>query len=177
MSAQIPYIDGSAARRISKSDSRFQVIPGGGAERRTSELTPLELAVRIFLAVIAVVAVIGAMRITLNSATVASAIETKQLQSQITEARSVGNGLEVEHSTLSNPTRIKSEASQIGLKPSANTAYMDLSGDIAVKDDEGNLMLAASMAAIPEYEATMAAAQAASEAKSPKKAQGAQKGA
>lgn len=103
------------------------------------------LFAKIVIAAILAFAVIGVLRITLSSATVALALETKQIDAQIEDARDVGSALEVEQSSLSNPTRIKQEAASIGMAAPASTTFMDLSGDVVATDGQGNLSLSASI--------------------------------
>ncbi len=57
---------------------------------------------------------------------------------QISDARTEGNDLEVAQSMLSNPTRIKVEATALGMGAAADVEKIDLSGDVVVTDDVGN---------------------------------------
>ncbi len=83
----------------------------------------------------------------MGSYTIAAALEYRDIPGAIEEARTEGSTLEVEKSTLSNPGRIKAEAGNIGMKAPETTAFIDLSGDIVMCDEAGNLSLSASMAA------------------------------
>lgn len=126
----------------------FEVLPGGGADHRRADINPVITIAKLILLCVVSFAIIGAVRITLSSSTVTAALEAKQIQNDISFARSSGSELEVVQSTLSNPTRIKSEAESIGMVSPANVAYMDMSGDIVVKDATGALSLTGSIGAL-----------------------------
>ena len=92
-------------------------------------------------------AVIGIARVAISAVTVTTSIESQQLSGQISDARTEGNDLEVAQSMLSNPTRIKVEATALGMGAAADVEKIDLSGDVVVTDDVGNLSLSGSVAA------------------------------
>lgn len=147
MSAYPAYNYGSTARKLNDMPRQpFEVVPGG---KRNHEQDTASSAVMLFakilIAGVIVFAMIGAIRITLSSATVALALETKQLDSQIEDARDVGSSLEVEQSALSNPSRIKTEAERIGMQTPASTTVIDISDDIVETDSNGALSLSASI--------------------------------
>lgn len=129
----------------------ISVMPG---RRQQAQSQPLPSSI-IFLAktiavVLVVLALLGCVRITLSSATVTTALETRELSSQIDSARSEGNSLEVAQSSLSNPTRIKDAATQLGMSAPAYVATIDLSGDVVVIDAAGNLSLSGSAAVLAQ---------------------------
>ena len=149
MSAYTQYNYGTTARRYEKQpDQLFRVVPGGAPQEQPQTISStVAKAVRILAVVIVVFAVLGVVRISLGSATIAAALEYQDISSAIEEARVEGSALEVEKSTLSNPGRIKAEANSIGMKAPATTAFLDLSGDIVVTDEAGNLSLSGTVAA------------------------------
>lgn len=150
LSAYPAYIPDSTARVLEQAPrTPFEVLPGGRAgKRQQADINPIVSIAKLVLVFVIVFAVIGAVRITLSSSTVASALEAKRIENEISLARSNASELEVIQSTLSNPSRIKSEAVSIGMASPATTAYMDMSGDIVVKDADGNLSLTGSMSAL-----------------------------
>lgn len=151
MSSYPAYNYGSTARKRQEFNQYdFEVVPGGG--RETSKQTSTNPAISIFAKAIAVVvavfALIGIVRITLSSATIATAMEANQISSSIEEARAEGSSYEVQQSTLSNPTRIKGEASGLGMSTPDETIFLSMPADIVVKDAAGNLSLSGSMAVL-----------------------------
>jgi cell division protein FtsL len=92
--------------------------------------------------------VIGFGRITLDSATCALAMEASDISTQIELVRDGSNSLEVEQSTLSNPTRIKEEAAKLGMVSPESTTFIDISGDVVVTDENGRLSLSGSIDAL-----------------------------
>ncbi|WP_251211906.1 cell division protein FtsL [Adlercreutzia murintestinalis] len=154
MSAYTEYNFGTTARRYEQQqEPLFQVVPGGAREPEVQSVSStVAKAVKILAVVVIVFAVLGAVRITLGSATIAAALEYRDISGAIKDARIEGSTLEVEKSTLSNPGRIKAEAANIGMATPATTAFIDLSGDIVVTDEAGNLLLSGSAAAAAEAE-------------------------
>lgn len=127
------------------------VIPGEGRQVRSEPLPASATSLaKVIAVVLAVVAVLGCVRISLSSATVMTALETRELSSQIETARSEGNALEVVQSSLSNPTRVKDAATLLGMSAPAYVANIDLSGDVVVTDERGNLSLSGSAAVLAQ---------------------------
>lgn len=125
------------------------VMPGGRTETRT--VSPAALfAVKTFALVLVFLALLGCVRITLSSATVTTALETRELSSQIDTARSEGSKLEVAQSSLSNPTRVKDAATALGMYAPAYVANIDISGDVVVLDAAGSLSLSGSAAVLAQ---------------------------
>lgn len=130
---------------------RVGVIPGG-AHGRAAEKSPAhELALKLAKATVAAVVVfagIGFGRITLSAATVAEALEAREINTHLETARSEISDLEVKQSTLSNPTRIKNAAEELGMASPATTSVIDISGDVVATDEKGNLSLSDSIKAL-----------------------------
>lgn len=149
MSTYPAYNFGSTAPKLDiQPSSPIEVIPGAGRLGQRKASSPVLLLARILIVGILIFALIGVVRITLSSAAVACALEAKEISSSISEAREVGSDLEVVQSTLSNPTRIKAEAASIGMSAPAELEFFDLSGDVVVCDDAGNLLLSGSVDAV-----------------------------
>ena len=124
----------------------INVVPGRRAAAAPAS-SPAVLVVKVALAALVVFALLGVVRITLASAAVSTAIESKGISAQIEDAREAGNQLEVEQSTLSNPMRIKSAAEGMGMSAPSQTVVITLPADVVVTDDAGNLSLSGSVAA------------------------------
>lgn len=152
MNSSPAYNFGSTARKLQRTEEpSFEVLPGGrNADGTKTASQAVVLFAKLVIAGILIFACIGVIRITLSSATVALAMESKQIDRQIEEVRDEGSALEVERSSLSNPTRIKSEASAIGMRLPGDTKFMDLSGDVVITDKYGNLSLSKSVQAASE---------------------------
>lgn len=130
---------------------RVDVIPGGAHGRAADKSPAHSLAVKMAKATVAAAVVfagVGFGRITLSAATVAEALEAREVSSQLETARSSISDLEVQQSSLSNPTRIKNEAAALGMSSPEATSVIDLSGDIVATDEQGNLSLSGSMKAL-----------------------------
>ncbi len=127
----------------------ISVVPGGAAEAQTIAPAWIFLA-KTAAVVLVFLALLGFARITISSATVTTALETRELSSQIDTARSAGNVLEVQQSSLSNPTRIKDAATLLGMSAPAYVANIDLSGDLVVVDAAGALSLSGSAAVLAQ---------------------------
>ena len=109
---------------------RISVVPGGKPHVET--LSP---------------ALVAFARIALTPAAVNVEIESKSYDSLIDTARSEGSSLEVAQSSLSNPSRIKSEATALGMAAPESTSRIVLPEDIVATDGSGNLSLSQSLAA------------------------------
>ncbi len=119
----------------------IEVLPGNGQGKQRQASNGVVLLAKIALAVLVVFALVGIARITLSSTTVAVALEAKDLNSKIDVARDEGSLLEVTRSSLANPSRVKQEATAIGMAVPESSKFMDMSGDIVVLDETGNLSL------------------------------------
>lgn len=129
----------------------ISVVPGRGSQTHEQPLSPaLVFLAKTAAVVLVFLALLGCARIALSTATVTTAIETRELTSQIDVARSEGNALEVAQSSLSNPTRIKDAATLLGMSAPAYVANIDLSGDVVVVDAAGKLSLSGSAAVLTQ---------------------------
>lgn len=152
MSAYPAYSFGSAARKLDERpavpSSPIEVIPGAGRLVQRRATSPILFLARVLIVGIVIFALIGVVRITLSSAAVACALETRELDRSISAARDAGSDLEVAQSTLSNPTRIKAEATELGMATPNDLTFFDMSGDVVVCDKAGNLLLSESVGAV-----------------------------
>ncbi len=144
------YAQPDRARRDQRSTrADINVVPGRKAESRTLSSSVIFLAKTVAV-VFVVLALLGCARIALSSATVTTALETRELNSQIDTVRSEGSKLEVAQSALSNPTRIKDAAGALGMYAPAYVANIDISGDVVVVDTAGRLSLSGSAAVLAQ---------------------------
>ena len=88
----------------------------------------------------------GFVRIGLMSATISTTMQSSELTSQISDARSSGAALEVSQSTLSNPTKVKQQANKLGMAAPETTGVIDLGKDVVATDESGALSLSKSVA-------------------------------
>ncbi len=146
MSAQPAYSRSfeRAPERASRPP-RIEVVPGRKNQVETLSPGIIRLA-KCVAAVLVLLALVSFVRIGLTAAAVTVEQESKSYDSLIDTARSEGSSLEVAQSTLSNPSRIKSEASALGMSAPESTSKIFLSADIVVTDDAGNLSLSQSLA-------------------------------
>ena len=120
---------------------RISVVPGGKPHVET--LSPAIVT----LARVVAAALVAFALIALTAAAVNVEIESKSYDSLIDTARSEGSSLEVAQSSLSNPSRIKSEATALGMAAPESTSKIVLPEDIVATDGSGNLSLSQSLAA------------------------------
>lgn len=150
------YNFGTSARKFDERRSydysydRELEVRAGGARNAKPQTMPATaaMAIKAMAVFVVVFAMVGMGRISLSSMSVAAAIEANQLSQDIYAAREAGNSLEVEQSTLSNPTRIKTEAKKLAMSEPDQTHFMVLPEDIVVTDAEGNLSLSGSIEAV-----------------------------
>ena len=94
---------------------RISVVPGRGTRTQTPTLpSNVVFLAKAAAVVLLVVSLVGFARIGLMSATISTTMQSSQLTSQISDARSSGAALEVSQSTLSNPTKVKQQAGKLG---------------------------------------------------------------
>lgn len=154
--AQRPaYNFGSTARKlrhdVPEPQRGIEVVPGGSRQEKPASHGAVVFA-RVLVALVVAFALIGCVRISLSSATVAAALEASQLEDDISDARDVGSQLEVTQSSLANPTRVKRDALAIGMRNPASASFIDISGDVVVRDEEGRLSLSGTVEAVAAAE-------------------------
>ena len=127
-----------------KRGASLRVVPG---RRNESSLSPSVLrAARIFVVVLAVIAVVAFVRIGFASATVTTSIETERLNTRVEEVRSGSAHLEVTESSLANPTAVKETAvKKLGMSAPYEIETIRLDSDVIAYDEAGNLSLARSL--------------------------------
>ena len=127
------YPDRAYERAVERAP-RIQVVPGTGP-RTAAPALPDSV---VFLAK-------TVARVALSSAAVTGSIQAQELSSKIDGARAQGNQLEVTQSSLSNPSRVKTEANAMGMAAPLETTTIDLGQDAVATDDAGNLSLSKSL--------------------------------
>ena len=108
---------------------------------------PLQSSLRLSVICI-VIALIAMARVAITSAAASCALETRSLQTSIETARAEGNELEVSQSVLANPSRIKAQATALGMAAPVPeySEQITLSPDIVATDGAGSLSLSESVA-------------------------------
>jgi len=147
-------------RTETPSSPDFRVLPGRGtdlAERIGA--SPLFFTVlKVVVAAVLFLAVVGICRVALNAATVQTMIVSDGLTTQIAQAKSLADDLEVQETVLSNPARIKGYASEnLGMAVAAQCGYIDLAKGALATDSGGRLSLAGSIDVLKASAATTGA--------------------
>ena len=126
---------------------RISVVPGRGTRTQTPTLpSNVVFLGKAAAVVLLVVSLVGFARIGLMSATISTTMQSSQLTSQISDARSSGAALEVSQSTLSNPTKVKQQAGKLGMAAPETTGVITLDKDVVATDESGALSLSKSVA-------------------------------
>ena len=126
---------------------RISVVPGRGTRTQTPTLpSNVVFLAKAAAVVLLVVSFVGFARIGLMSATISTTMQSSQLTSQISDARSSGAALEVSQSTLSNPTKVKQQAGKLGMAAPETTGVITLDKDVVATDESGALSLSKSVA-------------------------------
>ncbi|MDB1806631.1 cell division protein FtsL [Eggerthella lenta] len=126
---------------------RISVVPGRGTRTQTPTLpSNVVFLAKAAAVVLLVVSLVGFARIGLMSATISTTMQSSQLTSQISDARSSGAALEVSQSALSNPTKVKQQAGKLGMAAPETTGVITLDKDVVATDESGALSLSKSVA-------------------------------
>lgn len=126
---------------------RISVVPGRGTRTQTPTLpSNVVFLAKAAAVVLLVVSLVGFARIGLMSATISTTMQSSQLTSQISDARSSDAALEVSQSTLSNPTKVKQQAGKLGMAAPETTGVITLDKDVVATDESGALSLSKSVA-------------------------------
>ena len=142
------YPDRAYERAVERAP-RIQVVPGTGPRTAAPALPDFVVFLAKTVAVVLVVlALIGVARVALSSAAVTGSIQAQELSSKIDGARAQGNQLEVTQSSLSNPSRIRIQASALGMVEPEVVTSINLAGDIVTVDEQGALSLSGSAQAL-----------------------------
>lgn len=142
----------------------FEVVPGGGLDARARRgVAPEFLArVRAVVACALVFIALGACRVALTSAAVATLQGNASLKTQITEAKTTNDSLMIERSALSSNSRISRIATQnLGMVLSTDTETVTIgAADAAASAEAATAAEAAQDATAAEAPFDEAAAQA-----------------
>ncbi len=127
--------------------ARISVVPGSGKRTQTSTLpSNVVFLAKAIAMVLLFVAVVAFARIGLMAAAISTSIESSQLSAQIEEVRSSSAALEVSQSVLSNPTRVREEAAELGMVEATDVSFIAMPQDVVVTDESGTLSLSQSVA-------------------------------
>lgn len=140
-----------ARTRQHTSKPSFQVIPGKAPRTQSvPTASPAAFALKLTVVVLLVLTVVACVRLSLSSATAATAMESQKLSVSIEDARSNGAALEVSLGSLTNPTRVRDQAKALGMVAPETTSVITLDEDIVMTDQAGNLSLSSSVEAAHE---------------------------
>lgn len=138
----------SSQRAVRHTQRGIGVVPGG---RTAASPEPRQsgamLAVKVLVALLIVVACVGVARVALTTATVSASIQTQELSGKIDKARSDGVELEAAQSVLATSSRVKGQASDLGMAAPASVESLSLAEDVVVLNEDGTLSLSKSLAA------------------------------
>ena len=115
--------------------------------QQSSKSAPKNL-LAIALVVVALLSVVSALsfaRVAISSAAITKATETKSLTSQIEEARSEGNQLEIDATVVSNASSVSIRAKALGMTTPESVEVITLDEDVVAQDESGNLLLGESI--------------------------------
>lgn len=149
MSAQPAYR--AYPERVPARDprTRVRVVPGRAPRREPAKSTsPVRTVTLAIVVAVVAVTLVAFLRVTLAAATVTTAMQSQDLESQISDARSTGSSLEVSQSLLSSPTRVRQEAERLGMATPSSVETMTLPQDVVQTNDDGSLSLSKSVAVV-----------------------------
>ncbi|MCF0104440.1 MAG: hypothetical protein HUJ51_03540 [Eggerthellaceae bacterium] len=86
-----------------------------------------------------------AIRLSLYSASVNISLETSNIETQIKSAYGETSTLGIQRSTAENSTKIKEEATKLGMSRQLNTDTINIKPDVATLDNKGKLSIAKSI--------------------------------
>ena len=112
--AAVAYRDRNYERVTRPSRPDVRVIPGRGRETQKSAASWVTVAL-VSAVLLVVVALFAVAHVWLDSASVSVAVQAQNVSTNLIEARHEGSLLEVEVSSLSNPTRIQEAANALGM--------------------------------------------------------------
>lgn len=148
---QPSYRSSRAARPVYRQPVRqefqpkIQAQPGLGRSAAAEALSgTFMVLVRLLALAMVLVALVFVARIALNSATVNSMLEANEISADISIARSEGNALEMQQSTLASPARIKAEAKSMKMYDPEYAEVIKVSQDVVAVDETGALSMALS---------------------------------
>lgn len=125
----------------------ISVIPGRGSAPQVDPRVFVLL--RVFVAMVLILAIAGIVKIELGSAAVAASVTHDELAMDVNTARAEGSALEVQASNLSNPAFVREYAStKLGMSAPLTVETMALGEDVVVVDADGDLSLSGSIAAV-----------------------------
>lgn len=125
----------------------ISVIPGRGPLPTVSPLVFTGL--RVLGAILAILLVAGAVRITVSAAALDATNTYQELSDELTTAHARESALEVQAANLSNPAYVRDyAANKLGMKAPATVETMALGEDVVVVDADGALSLSGSLAAV-----------------------------
>lgn len=143
-----------AIRPQSFGTPNIAVIQGQGQSQVHRVSTLVGFIGKVAAVLILAFTLLCVARVTLSSATVATANENQQISNQIDTARTEGSTLEIAQSKLASTARVKETAAEMGMASPNSVLMIDISGDIVKTDSNGDLSLSQSIAAVMQQQAS-----------------------
>lgn len=116
-------------RREESTRARLRVVEGSRTRTQSEPcLSPLAVHVlKVAAVVVACFVVVCVVRIALIAGTYSVLVESRELSTQLEEARSLGSELEVQQSVYGNADRVRSIATDVyGMVPATQQATLDV---------------------------------------------------
>lgn len=126
--------------------TRVTVVPGRRPQATPTLSPTVVFAAKVLAIALCVIAVVAFARVSFSAAAVEVSAQTQELETMIDQARSSGNTLEVSQSILASPSRIKQQATALGMVASTETESITLPVDVVATAEDGSLSLSESVA-------------------------------
>lgn len=136
-------------RRSSEPRRRpdVRVVPGSRQGAAQQVLPQSTVSAFVAVALVMVVIAMGCiLRVGFAAGAASNMVSTQITAAQLSEERSASTALEVQSTQLSNPERVKTEASKLGMVAPAQTQTLVLSEDVVAVNQDGSLSLGQSLA-------------------------------
>ena len=134
-----------AVRPQRRPDS--SVVPGqrrGAAQQTLPQNTVMIFATVAFAMLVVALACI--LRVGFAAGAASTIVSTQITSAQLSQERSASSVLEVQSTQLSNPERVKAEATKLGMMAPAETQTLILGEDVVAVGQDGALSLGQSLA-------------------------------
>ena len=139
-------LDNSKSSSSKKHAPDVRVVRGNRSGQSTMLHYSTKSIIKIVIAILLSMLVVGFIRIGLVSATVSTSLKNGSISSQIEELKASSSDLEVKQSSLTNPDVIKQRALSMGMSAPEQTQVVTLPADAVATNDKGELSLSAGMA-------------------------------
>lgn len=128
-------------RRRGLNKTSVHIVRGDRPATLPKAPSNIAIVAAFVAALLVVFTLLSFARVAISSATIAIAIESQDLSSQIETDRAAGNKLEVSESLLTNSSNIKANATKLGMAASYSSEVITLEQDIVAMNASGDLSL------------------------------------